>query len=125
MGFFKDLKEDLSQAVNELLPDENLWGADYDDNDFVNTLDLSDNKTKSSKVNRIELEEDNVLNVLKQQKEEKISNTNTTIPKNEKKSEQDILEELEKIIAVGQQAKKEEQKKLVYQNDEMKKSKAV
>ena len=24
MGFFSDLKEDLSQAVNELLPDENL-----------------------------------------------------------------------------------------------------
>ena len=24
MGFFSDLKEDLSQAVNELMPEENL-----------------------------------------------------------------------------------------------------
>ncbi|MDF2801201.1 MAG: hypothetical protein K0S61_1104 [Anaerocolumna sp.] len=34
MGFFKDFKEDLSQAVNELLPDEVL-----DDTPVVNTLE--------------------------------------------------------------------------------------
>ena len=28
MGFFKDLKADISQAVNELLPDEEFWGLD-------------------------------------------------------------------------------------------------
>lgn len=28
MGFFKDLKADISQAVNELLPDESFWGLD-------------------------------------------------------------------------------------------------
>lgn len=33
MGFFKDFKDDLSQAVNELLPDEIL-----DDEEVVNTL---------------------------------------------------------------------------------------
>ncbi len=35
MGFFKDFKEDLSQAVNELLPTENQEDADQ----LVNTLD--------------------------------------------------------------------------------------
>ncbi len=34
MGFFKDFKEDLSQAVNELMPEEM-----FDDNQVVNTLD--------------------------------------------------------------------------------------
>ena len=28
MGFFSDLKEDLSQAVNELMPEENLNQGD-------------------------------------------------------------------------------------------------
>ena len=28
MGFFSDLKEDLSQAVNELMPDENVEESD-------------------------------------------------------------------------------------------------
>lgn len=126
MGFFKDLKEDLSQAVNELLPDENLWGEEYDDSDFVNTLDDSENKSKSNRVNRIELEEDNnILNALKQQQEENAKNTKITAPKTEKKTEKEILDELEKIIAAGQQAKKEEQKNLINQSDEVKKSRAV
>lgn len=126
MGFFKDLKEDLSQAVNELLPDENLWGEEYDDSDFVNTLDDSENKSKSNRVNRIELEEDNnILNALKQQQEENAKNTKITAPKTEKKTEKEILDELEKIIAAGQRAKKEEQKNLINQSDEVKKSRAV
>ena len=31
MGFFSDLKEDLSQAVNELMPDEEKETADKED----------------------------------------------------------------------------------------------
>jgi len=39
MGFFKEFKEDLAQAVNELLPEDN----NADDNDqIVNTLDSDD-----------------------------------------------------------------------------------
>ena len=34
MGFFKDFKDDFSQAVNELMPEEM-----FDDNQVVNTLD--------------------------------------------------------------------------------------
>ena len=39
MGFFKDFKEDLSQAVNELLPDSVVKKVDTSDH-MVNTLDL-------------------------------------------------------------------------------------
>lgn len=45
MSFLKEFKEDLSQAVNELLPTEELK-EDYDDDTMVNTLeneDLDDN----------------------------------------------------------------------------------
>ena len=38
MGFFSDLKEDLSQAVNELMPDENL-----DESDVTETADVVEN----------------------------------------------------------------------------------
>ena len=31
MGFFKDLREDISQAVNELLPNDELFGLVEDD----------------------------------------------------------------------------------------------
>ncbi len=41
MGFFKDFKEDLSQAVNELLPDDNLEQEDNNtDDEMINTLDM-------------------------------------------------------------------------------------
>jgi cytoskeletal protein CcmA (bactofilin family) len=44
MGFFKDFKEDLSQAVNELLPeDENQEDTEQEiQEQIVNTLDLDD-----------------------------------------------------------------------------------
>ena len=38
MGFFKDLKDDFSQAVNELIPDEDVDTTDTSDQ-MVNTLD--------------------------------------------------------------------------------------
>ncbi len=43
MGFFKELKEDLSQAVNELLPeDESVKEAGETQEEIVNTLDTSE-----------------------------------------------------------------------------------
>jgi cytoskeletal protein CcmA (bactofilin family) len=42
MGFFKDFKDDITQAVNELLPDEVL-----DKNENVNTLNNSQENTES------------------------------------------------------------------------------
>lgn len=38
MGFFKDFKRDFAQAVNELMPDKDELGAEYDDEDMVNTF---------------------------------------------------------------------------------------
>lgn len=43
MGFFKDFKEDLSQAVNELLPDDNSEQEDKSaEDEMVNTLDTDE-----------------------------------------------------------------------------------
>lgn len=43
MGFFKDFREDLSQAVNELLPEETAEPDSMDmDDQIVNTLDTED-----------------------------------------------------------------------------------
>lgn len=42
MGFFKDFKRDFAQAVNELMPDRDELGAEYDDEDMVNTFDEGD-----------------------------------------------------------------------------------
>ncbi len=43
MGFFKDFKDDFSQAVNELLPDDVITESDeellFQDDDLVNTLE--------------------------------------------------------------------------------------
>ena len=39
MGFFKDFKDDVTQAVNELLPEEELMQQETEDDQIVNTLD--------------------------------------------------------------------------------------
>lgn len=41
MGFFKDFKNDMKQAVNELMPGNDEMVSEYDDEDMVNTLDES------------------------------------------------------------------------------------
>jgi cytoskeletal protein CcmA (bactofilin family) len=45
MGFFKEFKEDLSQAVNELLPEEESGKEDTQDQ-LVNTLDTDENSSE-------------------------------------------------------------------------------
>lgn len=39
MGFFKDFKNDMKQAVNELIPGNEEMANEYDDEDMVNTLE--------------------------------------------------------------------------------------
>ena len=66
MGFFKDFKDDLSQAVNELLPEDELNQEDSGEQ-MVNTLDndinASDDATNSEKMNELldELAKDDEL----------------------------------------------------------------
>lgn len=59
MGFFKEFKDDLSQAVNELLPEDTL-----DDNQVVNTLENRSDDLKPENEGEKEMtdvfEEDNV-----------------------------------------------------------------
>lgn len=50
MGFFKEFKDDLSQAVNEMLPDDGQKQADAEDQ-MVNTLDPEDPIMKGSSEN--------------------------------------------------------------------------
>lgn len=63
MGFFKDFKNDMKQAVNELIPGNEEMVSEYDDEDmvntleevpeeeaFVNTLDESVEKTEASEI---------------------------------------------------------------------------
>lgn len=57
MGFFQDLKEDLSQAVNELMPDESLEGAqeaqeekDITSEDLADLLEAMERKEEAGEV---------------------------------------------------------------------------
>jgi cytoskeletal protein CcmA (bactofilin family) len=50
MGFFKEFKEDLSQAVNELLPEEEA-GKEETQDQLVNTLDTDENSSEESSDN--------------------------------------------------------------------------
>jgi cytoskeletal protein CcmA (bactofilin family) len=45
MGFFKDFKDDLSQAVNELLPDDESDKDESETEEIVNTLDSEEETT--------------------------------------------------------------------------------
>jgi cytoskeletal protein CcmA (bactofilin family) len=47
MGFFKDFKEDFTQAVNELLPDDTL-DLEETDEQMVNTLDMDEEKDEDT-----------------------------------------------------------------------------
>lgn len=55
MGFFKEFKDDLSQAVNELLPEEG-----YDDDLEVNTLDDKETLSSDAEEEEDSFEDDNV-----------------------------------------------------------------
>ncbi len=63
MSFFKEFKDDLSQAVNELVDE----GTESADNIVVNTLDDTDDSAKDVKKEEEVSKEDN----LKEEKEEK------------------------------------------------------
>ncbi|MDE7422854.1 MAG: hypothetical protein K2N51_04060, partial [Lachnospiraceae bacterium] len=44
MGFFKDLKADISQAVNELLPDESFWSSEEGETENQEGINLEESK---------------------------------------------------------------------------------
>lgn len=56
MGFFKDFKNDMKQAVNELIPDNEEMVNEYDDEDMVNTLETGAQPEDEEYVNTMEEE---------------------------------------------------------------------
>ena len=52
MSFFKDFKEDLTQAVNELIPEDDALTKDYEDGDMVNTLDEENEEIEEHSYNK-------------------------------------------------------------------------
>lgn len=72
MGFFKDFKNDMKQAVNELIPDNEEMVNEYDDEDMVNTLEAGT-----------------------QPEDEEYVNTMTEEPSKEPATEDDILDEVD------------------------------
>jgi cytoskeletal protein CcmA (bactofilin family) len=70
MGFFKEFKDDLSQAVNELLPEEELTEDSETEERIVNTLDsdeitpddTSDNEKLKEWLEEFAQDEDNAAN---------------------------------------------------------------
>lgn len=94
MGFFKEFKDDLSQAVNELLPDEEKES----ENQLVNTLDSEAEQDEMSDDERLEkwLEgyaaEDND-SAADQMEEELLLQDNEMISEELKEEEEDDMEE--------------------------------
>ncbi len=112
MGFFKDFKEDLSQAVNELLPDDDL---DKDtEEQIVNTLDaeedLSDESANNEKMKEwLEefIQEDHQQAVYDMQA---LEETNDELEEpQDKEEEQEIQQEVEEVQEEKEEEKQEEE----------------
>ena len=54
MGFFRDFKNDMKQAVNELMPGNDEMVSEYDDEDMVNTLEETAEVLSDEYVNTME-----------------------------------------------------------------------
>lgn len=53
MSFFKDFKEDLSQAVNELIPDDE-FAEEFEDEEMVNTLEEEEEAEVSEEIEQLD-----------------------------------------------------------------------
>lgn len=94
MGFFKDLKEDLSQAVNELIPEDELLGQEeYVDNldeDLIGLDDMKNDNLSSASLNenneiaendlKLQLEDDSFVNTLDNELASSLDNSDISEP---------------------------------------------
>lgn len=112
MGFFKEFKDDLSQAVNELLPDEDQQDKETEEH-IVNTLDTqeiisdttaSDNEKMKEWLNEFtqaeEPEEDNIK-ADEQEDEIAVLNNNTEELKEDEGDQMDDNVDLELLEALN------------------------
>lgn len=82
MGFFKDLREDISQAVNELLPDDSFWGLEEEN---AEKMQAENEISELKKLEEVE-------------KEQELDEANKS-----QTDEQDILTELQKLVSEEEQ----------------------
>ena len=96
MSFFKDFKEDLSQAVNELMPDED-FDAEFDDEEMVNTLEEDEPDFEQIQVEEPVAEPAQAAPAMVVKEDAVFYAQNTTTMKEEKK-----VEETAKDLGLGQ-----------------------
>lgn len=89
MGFFKDLREDISQVVNELLPDDAFWGLEEDSTEGLVAEDESEAV-------------ENALREMEPIQEEIVGKMDTF-----KADEEEILTELQKLALPENEDEKE------------------
>lgn len=85
MGFFKDLRDDISQAVNELLPDDDFFGMDEEDTTEDDFLHLEEEKVQAELENAsLDKQEDALLS----KEEPELNETEKTV---DEEVQEDIL----------------------------------
>ena len=102
MGFFKEFKDDFSQAVNELMPGEDALGENAEDDLVVNTLEnVVDVESELSKI-------DGLLEQVANQRAALDTSVEAVQKKQEKK---EIKKTFEKKAVKDNRAKEEEKEK--------------
>jgi len=114
MGFFNDLRKDISQAVNELLPDEEFFGLD-EQSDSSQGGEISEAKEQ----NKVEDNMGDMLSELSDlsgtdMESIQIDNENNT-EKEESESDKDFISELEELYVSDTE---EQEKDVEEQQDE-------
>lgn len=88
MGFFKDFKDDFSQAVNELIPDDNDNSTDTSDQ-MVNTLDSDESTSEEEEIVMKEWLEDFTTDNTKDKNDEDEENSKNNTKEKEKNNNPD------------------------------------
>lgn len=110
MGFFKDLKDDFSQAVNELIPDDDVDITDNSDQ-MVNTLDSEISTSSEEAENEMKewlegfMQEDTTENIFEEETKEDTTDEDEVVEgiQNDSIFDEDIDKEssVEEIIEEG------------------------
>ena len=125
MGFFKEFKDDLSQAVNELLPEEEVMDEDLTneqqdtDEEIVNTLDsdsfsseeVSDNEKMKVWLEEFAQDEDDAANEIIEEEPELVLTDAIEVSENFEEEEVAVMEEnvdLELLEAMNMEEEQEE-----------------
>jgi cytoskeletal protein CcmA (bactofilin family) len=104
MGFFKEFKDDLSQAVNELLPEEELIEEEKETEDqIVNTLDsddiiseeTSDNERMKEWLEEFAQEEENEEDIIEDELDDALVDLEDNLVENSEELEEEEGEDMD------------------------------